>query len=738
MIKQILFYLTVLFIAQLGNAQISSLNWVKQQGGPSTDDIKSIAVDQLGNVFTGGNFSGTSNFDPSSTNFYLTSKGSWEGFVSKLDMNGNFLWAFSIGSTLADYVYDVATDNNGNLYVSGAFQGTVDFDPNISNVTSLTAVASQDAFVAKYSPTGDLIWVKQIGGSSQQDAFSLIVDVTGDVYVTGTFYGTVDFDPGIGTYSLTAQNAFDAFVLKLTSAGDFVWAKQLKGDSEISALDIQLASDGSVFVVGEFFDEVDFDPSASVFSMTSSVGLRDAFILKLDNSGNFIWAKQIGGTGSVSGISISINTNNEFYLAGGFKGIADFDPNAGINNLTSLGIDDAYLAKFDTDGNLLFVIQMGGLNRSDSRSVFATTNGQVYVAGYFEGILDLTVGGGPNTVTSNGGNDIFIAHYLEDGSFVDVNSFGSIGSEVGFDIAVSNNGLVHLGGYFEETVDFNPGSVTTTLSAFGSHDGFVIQLGDCNTYRTDTQVTCESFEWIDGVTYTSSGNTATWTLPNAVGCDSIITLDLTILQPINYSETITACGSAEINGITYTSSQPVVNTYAGQASNGCDSIVTTNLIIKDLPDVTTTLNGLTITANLSEASYQWVDCTNGNAPINGENNATFTATTNGSYAVIVTKNGCTDISACSVVSSVGLKDFNNITGASLFPNPTENEVTVRIENMQEGQYIIKLLDATGRLLSTQKMSDGLLTLNLTDYEKGIYIIHISNGSNQSVHRIIKK
>ncbi|PKR81057.1 hypothetical protein CW751_05590, partial [Brumimicrobium salinarum] len=535
---------------QMSYAQIASLKWAKQQDG----NVRAMATDLSGNVFTGGVFAGTADFDPAGSNFNLVSDGGYEGFVSKLDVDGNFQWAFKLGGTSADYVYDVAVDNGGNLYVSGAFQNTVDFDPSV-NTVSLTAVDSQDGFVAKYDANGALIWVRQIGGTSQQDAYSVTVDNAGNVYTTGSFYGTVDFDPGAGVENLSAQNAFDAFVLKLDNNGDFIWVRQLKGNSEISAVDIQLDNNDNAFVVGYFHETIDFDPNASNFSMTSSVGFVDAFFMKLDNLGDFVWAKQIGGSGNANTLSISISALGDLYLAGEFKSTADFDPNAGTTNLNSLGNNDAYLAKYDNDGNLVWVNQLGGTDRSAARDIALSANDQVYVTGYFKGTVDFNMGGTPNSVTSNGQNDVFIAQYDDNGVFVDVNGFGSsTGSDIGFTVDVDVNGFVYVGGDFQETVDFDPRVGVNNLTATGT-DGFVIKLGDCSNTGTDTQTACESFTWMDGVTYTSSNSTATYTLLNAEGCDSLVTLNLTINQPVNHSESVEACESIVINGTTYTSSQ---------------------------------------------------------------------------------------------------------------------------------------------------------------------------------------
>ena len=180
---------------------------------------------------------------------------------------------------------------------------------------------------------------------------------------------------------------------------------------------------------------------------------------------------------------------------------------------------------------------------------------------------------------------------------------------------------------------------------------------------TDTKKACGSYTWIDGNTYTSSNNTATFNIAGGTvnGCDSLVTLDLTIFNSVNGTDTQTACGSYTwIDGNTYTTTNnTAIFNIPGGAVNGCDSIISLDLTINPIPNNDVSQNDNTLTATQTVASYQWVDCDNENAIIIGEINQSFTTTSTGNYAVIVTINECGITSECSLIDFIGLGELNN-------------------------------------------------------------------------------
>src|SRR5262249_34496989 len=158
--------------------------------------------------YTTGNFQDTADFDPGPGTYNLTSNGSSDIFVSKLNASGNFLWARAVGGVGIDYSYKIYVDANGNVYVAGTFNGNVDFDPG-PGVYNFALSGNSDAFILKLDSSGNFVWARHMGGASGDAAKSMTIDAGGNIYLTGTFQGTADFDPGPGTYNMTSNGNDD-------------------------------------------------------------------------------------------------------------------------------------------------------------------------------------------------------------------------------------------------------------------------------------------------------------------------------------------------------------------------------------------------------------------------------------------------------------------------------------------------------------------------------------------------
>src|SRR6218665_2025973 len=260
-------------------------------GGAGDDAGNSITTDAAGNVYTTGHFEGTADFDPGAGTFTLASAGKKDIFISKLDAAGNFQWAIAFGDTGIDRGSFIATDAAGNVYVTGFFSGTVDFDPGPGTSVQSTLI-NQSAFILKISTSGNLVWSKSIAYFGLKYAVALALDLQGNVYVTGDFNGSADFDPGVfGTYFLNAQGG--SYVLKLNNAGTFLWAK-VNGRSVSSAGEcvystaIAVDAAQNVYTTGHFIGVADFDPSTASYTMGLLPPMLsfDPFVSKLDANGN--------------------------------------------------------------------------------------------------------------------------------------------------------------------------------------------------------------------------------------------------------------------------------------------------------------------------------------------------------------------------------------------------------------------------------------------------------------------
>jgi gliding motility-associated-like protein len=465
--------------------------WAKSMGGSNTDYGYSIAVDASGNVFTTGHFAGTADFDPGPGTFNLTSAGNDDIFVSKLDTDGNFVWAVRIGSTFLDYAYNMTIDNTGNIYITGLFRGTVDFDPGgaVFNITSSTGTAN-NAYILKLDTNSNFVWAKAFVGSNTIGN-AVFIDPLLNVYAVGYFVGTTDFNPGTSTFNLTASGIEDAFITKLDVNGDFLWAKSFGGSNNTRIADVTVDGGGSIYTTGYFLGTTDFDPGAGIDNHTS-VGTTDIFISKLNSNGDFIWAKPLGGTSSDGGLGIITDAGGNVLTSGRFGSTMDFDPGPGVFNLTSAG---GFLSKLDSNGNHVWAVRAGS---DAANAITIDPAGTIYLAGNFSGTVDFDYGTCIANLISAGQTDVFI-NKINIGSVLPpptITSFtptsGLVGSSViitgtNFDTTPTNNAVT-----FSGTVAVVTGStatnITTTVPA-GATTGKISVTVNCVTVQSTTDFT---------------------------------------------------------------------------------------------------------------------------------------------------------------------------------------------------------------------------------------------------------
>jgi hypothetical protein len=267
-------------------------------------------------------------------------------------------------------------------------------------------------------------------------------------------------------------------------------------------------------------------------------------------------------------------------------------------------------------------------------------------------------------------------------------------------------------------------------TAAGCDSIFVLNLTINQTaFSTDVQSACVSYTWIDGNTYTSDNNTATYTIPAgaANGCDSVIQLDLTIDYPATGVDVQHACGSYTwINGTTYTANNNSdTYTYSGMAANGCDSVVLLNLTLTQIDSSVNSTN-FTLTSNQNGALYQWLDCNNGNSPITNATNQNYTPGTSGSYAVQIFMNGCTSTSNCYPVVISGLSDHKNHATLPVYPNPTDDIITISLKELSSAANI-RLFNLEGKLIQEHaNISQDNFKMSLKNYEHSIYFLVVTS------------
>jgi hypothetical protein len=414
----------------------------RRAGGNGMDYGAGIVVDSSGNSYVTGEFEGTSAFGATT----LTSAGINDIYVAKMDSGGNFLWAKRAGGTSYDRGRGIAVDSSGNTYITGYFQGTAEF-----GATTLTSAGSSDTYIAKVDSGGNFLWAKRAGGTSGDEGHGIAVDSSGNAYVTGIFTGTAVF--GATTLTSTSVGGGDTYIAKVDSGGNFLWAKRAGGTSGNVGYGIAVDSSGNAYITGYF-------TGTAVFGATTltSAGQQDTYIAKVDSGGNFLWAKRAGGTNYNHNFSIVADSSSNAYITGYFKGTSVF----GATTLTSAGDVDVFIAKVDSGGNFLWAKRAGGTNQDSGWGIAVDSSGNAYITGYFNG----TAVFGATTLTSAGGSvDIFVAKVDSGGNFLWAKRAGGISGAGGNGIAVDSSGNAYVTGQFQGTAVFG---ATTLTSAGGN------------------------------------------------------------------------------------------------------------------------------------------------------------------------------------------------------------------------------------------------------------------------------
>ncbi|MEA5469756.1 SBBP repeat-containing protein [Spirulina sp. 06S082] len=377
--------------------------WAKALGGIGDDWAGEILLDSQNNIYIKGIFQNTVDFDPGNGIYNLSSLGSADSFVLKLDNAGNFLWAKNWNATESSSGGSIVLDSQDSLYVLGNFEGAID-----TGSGALTSAGSKDLFISKLDRDGNFLWTKTTGGSSVEEGYDITLDRQGNIYLTGLFAGTADFDPSAGVYELTTPGfLYDSFVVKLDGQGNFIWARGTESPGFNYSTRIAVDSQGGVYSLGIFAGTLDFASGSEVYNLTSQSEV-DIYVWKLDASGDLQWVKQAGNSDINLGTGIEIDRQDNIYITGLFNGTADFDPGTGVYNLTSAGDADAFIWTLDRDGNLQWAKNMGGSGADLGSKLAIGDRGEVYLIGGFENTGDFDPGDNTFTLTSPDAISIFV------------------------------------------------------------------------------------------------------------------------------------------------------------------------------------------------------------------------------------------------------------------------------------------------------------------------------------------
>lgn len=714
---KVLSILILLSISVISSAQ--NLQWAKSIGGIGNDHGNCVTSDLAGNVYSAGHFEGTVDFDPGPSILNYTSLGGSDIFITKFDSAGNFIWVRIMGGSSYETVTSIVTDLSGNIYSTGNFDGITDFNPG-SATYNLSSAGGSDIFVLKLSNSGNFIWANRFGGSDLDQANSIANDSIGNIYVAGS-----------SNQSGTSCN----FISKWNSFGFNIWYRTFGtsssfGSSYISSVAIDKS--GNVYTTGYFFNVVDFDPDITIVKLTAHSSYPDAFILKLNSLGNYLWVKQIGGYGGEVGCSITIDAKGYIYSTGNFDGNVDFDPGSGFYYLNG-NFTDTYISKLDSSGNFVWAKKFEGNDRSIGRTITADLNGQIYIVGSFRGSTDFDPGINKYTLNSSSYNFIYIASLDSSGNFLWAGGIGSYNDANGSSLFLDKYGNLYCTGFYKSIADFDIGVGVYRLTPNGEDDFFVIKL---NSKPSPAGI-------ISGINSLCYGDSKTFSIDpvsGATGYAWSVPTDAIISSGQNTSSIIMVIGTN--NGVIQVT--PYNSNGNGiSSSSNVTAVFKPMVTIQPLNQIVSKDSNVYFVSGSSNntSKFQWQQ-NSGNSFVNLNNAGQFSGAKkdtlvislvslnldNHTYRCIITNGQCSDTSNAALLN-VKYKNgfFNKSLESYLFfyPNPAKNFITIESElSAINSKYCI--IDALGREVFFGVIANKTTVINVSFLPPGIYNLQIAD------------
>ena len=517
------------------------------------------------------------------------------------------------------------------------------------------------------------LWGTYYGGAGGDYGLSCATDASGNIYLAG-LYGSLDGMATTGAHQTTfGGGSFDAFLVKFNSNGVRQWGTYYGGTRADYGRSCATDASGNVYLAGYTESTIGM-ATTGAHQTTYGGGSYDAFIVKFNSSGARQWGTYYGGASVDYGISCATGASGNVYLAGytqSYTGMAT----TGAHQTTWGGDMDAFLVKFNSSGVRQWGTYYGGTGVDYGYSCATGASGNVYLAGYTQSYTGMATTGVHQTAFGGGGSDALLVKFNSSGVRQWGTYYGGSGNDKSFGCASDASGNVYLAGETSSTTGIAATGAHQTTSGGGASDAYLVKFVDCTTlFSQDIITACDSYTWINGVTYTASNTSAKDTLIALSGCDSIVTLNLTV-KPNDKS-----------------------------VKNSTDTLESSEV----------------------GAQYQWLDCSTSSfnySIIAGQTGQSFIASANGSYAVEITKGGCTDTSACYVLKNVGIDNPSTLSDVKVYPNPTSGKLTIDAENY-EG---VEVHDVSGRLI----IKSSLNIIDLEEQPKGLYLLKVNaNGTTQ--------
>ncbi len=733
-------------------SQSQTLDWVNQFASSSSAELRAVVTDQDDNIYVSGYFDGTLDLDPGLNTFNISSpqNGDDDIFVAKYDSSGNFIWGFDVGDSLDQVSVTIQLKSSSELLIGGLMRGQADFDPS-SNTNIVGSGASWNAYIASYSSTGNLNWVRSFESGGDVFYKSVVYDQVGNIYVAFEFKDSVDVNPGPAKNVIYTNNNHVSCLVKLNANGNYLWHHQFGDSGTVHIRDMALIND-LLYLDGGFTKPFDLDPSTGTFILQGgNTGSTDRFLAEFDTSGSFhwgIWHSEI----DLSIQNALILNGTELYSINEIDGTADFVPNDPSGLVSA--IDGYGITRFDSGGiyDTTYLIEAN----ASYFTAKVQSNGDWIVIGNFTGTPDISILGPSFQLNSSTGDGFFLASYdlgfeLKNALMVESNN-----TIFPRDVNVDQSGNSIVVGRLFNQADFDPTLDTHYINSIGIFDNFMSKFGPCISQdTTDTLYICLGDSILIGDTYRDSAGTYNDTLRAFNSCDSIVAYTLIVYPEQSFSwwgDTIAACDGDSLffhagntltnswtwhDGSTGTSWSGVfdhlnpidsVSVTVGDI-NGCSHYGKVTLLDNTIDNFGAIVNSpQNPQASFSSVIPNEVDSfywdfgdgtTLANIPSPNHQYTQF-----GSFEVcLYLFNECGMDSSCKTVEigPVGIQSTENEQEIQIFPNPSKDGLFT-LKTTQMGQ--LNIFDAQGKLLIQRQINAPQTTLDLQSYGSGVYLLEL--------------
>jgi len=754
-------------------------------GGNGDEFIQDVAWDNSGNIYLAGTFgSNTIDLDPSSGFKYATRNGEDDLFIVKLSKQGKFLWAIQYGTSQTEYGTQIEVDKDNNVVIGGSYFGRMDLDPGPKqDMQGFSGVRS--AFFTKLDSNGKYIWGHSFTASGATTLSELKVDDENNIFISGMYSDNIDMDPGPNYVVLVVSNnqSNGIYLAKYKPNSDIIWAKGFNGRGFKVGEDIAIGKQGQIAMTGYFTGTMDVDPDART-EYINSLSNYDGFILQVDSTGDLEWSGHYIGKGNALGRAVAISDSGIVYCSGSFNDTVDIHPGFVTKKGRSPGYADFWVTKFKKSGDVIWTEALGGKRDDVVSAIECKGETGLFLAGTFYNEIDIDPDTGSYVLRGNINTAMV---FLTDSALrpMDHSVFTGNGSGYIYEIDLNNSGEILTAGSFNKSIDLDPGKDTLSAASNGGFDGMSQILLTCNNEiipvvinLPDTSAIC-GFEsalapkaWSECAgTLTATTSTSfpiqgrdttlvTWIFDDGNGStfqqqqrfivtDEVAPVpDLSDLPdvvsrcPILMANIPTAtdnCGGriAGRSSVAFPIDEEGVTmvTWTFLDAMGNESTHQQKYEYKPY-DLTYTIQSPRLIANEPDAKYQWMDCNDRFAKIEGATEREFTPEVNGRYAVRLSVGSCVELLECIEVSNVGLEEMSKAR-IKVYPNPLRDG-----SFHVEGAYPLSLQDIQGRqirfLLNQNVEADRYSGVIENDVAPGFYIFKLQTSEGIVRHMITVK